>query len=89
MCEHSKRVMKKGGEFDDNNDDIGGGRGDNLAQEDVGRRERRDLRFRDDRGRRRLIERFMEIARLLARSFKVHALYRDTPWERHSGQTLT
>lgn len=36
-----------------------------------------------------LIERFMEIARLLARSFKVHALYRDTPWERHSGQTLT
>lgn len=90
MCEHSKRVMKKGGEFDDNNDDIGGGRDDNLAQEDVGRRERRDfLRFRDDRGRRRLLERFMEIARLLARSFKVHALYRDTPWERHSGQTLT
>lgn len=61
MCEHSKRVMKKGGEFDDNNDDIGGGRGDNLAQEDVGRRERRDLlRFRDDRGR-RLIERFMKL----------------------------
>lgn len=41
-----KRVRE--GEFDDNNDDIGGGRGDKLAQEDVGRRERRvvPLRFK-------------------------------------------
>lgn len=66
-----KRVTKKGGGFDDNNDDIGGGRGDKMAQEDVGRRERRVVLLRfgaDERGRRRLVERFREIARLLARS---------------------